>query len=320
VEVRTHAAVVRINTADKRATSVTYIDAQGREVEQPADLILLSAFTWSNVQLLLVSGIGRPYDPATGRGVVGKNYSWHGAMPYIPLFYDDGHVFNLFMGAGALGMVVADLEGDNFDHTGLGFIGGAFMACPQLGQGPLAYQPTPPGTPGWGSEWKKAVAHYYNRSCWIVGFHDHLSYRGNYMDLDPNYRDVYGNPLLRLTYDFGPNEHRMSEYMVGIGHHIARTMQPSRYAVYGLPKRFDAGANYFVIHQVGGAITGTTPANSAVNKYLQSWDIPNVFVVGASAFPQITAFNPTGTVGALAYYAADAIKNQYLKHPGPLVT
>jgi gluconate 2-dehydrogenase alpha chain len=74
-----------------------------------------------------------------------------------------------------------------------------------------------------------------------------------------------------------------------------------------------------VIHQVGGTMTGTTPANSVVNKYMQSWAVPNLFVVGASAFPQIASFNPTGTVGALAYWAADAIKTKYLKNPGPLV-
>jgi gluconate 2-dehydrogenase alpha chain len=319
-EIRTHAAVTRINTSGNRATSVTYVDGRGRELEQPADIVLLTAFTWSNTQQLLVSGIGKPYDPATGTGNVGKNYSWHGAMPYIPLYYDDGHVFNRFMGAGALGMTISDLEGDNFDHTGLGFIGGIFMAYFQLGHGPMMYQPTPPGTPGWGSEWKQAVAHYYNRSLEVVGFHDHLSYRGNYLDLDPNYSDIYGNPLLRLTYDIGPNEQRMSDYMVGVGHKIAKAMNPSRYAVYGLPKRFDAGANYFVIHQVGGAMTGSTPENSVVNKYMQSWDVPNLFVVGASAFPQITAYNPTGTVGALSYLASDAITNQYLKNPGPLVS
>ena len=65
---------------------------------------------------------------------------------------------------------------------------------------------------------------------------------------------------------------------------------------------------------------GDRPDNSAVNKYMQRWDVPNLFVVGASAFPEISSFNPTGTVGALAYYAADVIKNRYIKNPGPLGT
>jgi gluconate 2-dehydrogenase alpha chain len=52
---------------------------------------------------------------------------------------------------------------------------------------------------------------------------------------------------------------------------------------------------------------------------MQSWDVSNVFVLGACAFPQNFAYNPTGTVGALAYFAAHAIRTQYLKDPGPLV-
>jgi gluconate 2-dehydrogenase alpha chain len=318
-EIRTRAAVTRINVSGGRATSVTYIDAQGRELEQPADLILLTAFTWSNVHLLLVSGIGKPYDPAAGTGVVGKNYSWHGGLPYVPLNFDKDVITNPFMGAGALCTSIADLQGDNFDHGGLGFIGGAIIQAMAMGFGPLTYQPTPPGTPAWGSAWKKSVAHYYTRSMQLIGLHDNLSYRGNYLSLDPTYRDAWGNPLLRLTFDFGSNEKKMTPYMVAVGEKLAKAMAATHSASYGLPDHFDGGAPYGIIHQVGGAMTGSDPTNSVVNRYLQSWDVPNLFVVGASAFPQISSFNPTGTVGALAFWTANAIKTQYLTKPGPLV-
>jgi gluconate 2-dehydrogenase alpha chain len=75
---------------------------------------------------------------------------------------------------------------------------------------------------------------------------------------------------------------------------------------------------YQSTHNTGGAIMGADPATSVVNPWLQSWDLDNVFVVGASAFPQNASYNPTGPVGALAYRAADAIVNRYLKAPGPL--
>jgi gluconate 2-dehydrogenase alpha chain len=64
---------------------------------------------------------------------------------------------------------------------------------------------------------------------------------------------------------------------------------------------------------------GTDPKSSALNRYLQSWDVPNLFVMGASAFPQNAGYNPTDTVAAIAYWSAKAIREQYLKHPGPLV-
>jgi gluconate 2-dehydrogenase alpha chain len=52
---------------------------------------------------------------------------------------------------------------------------------------------------------------------------------------------------------------------------------------------------------------------------LQCWDVPNVFSIGASAFPQNGTYNYSMTIGALTYWALDAIKNKYLKAPGRLV-
>jgi len=64
---------------------------------------------------------------------------------------------------------------------------------------------------------------------------------------------------------------------------------------------------------------GADPKTSAVNRHLQAWDADNLFVMGASVFPQNGGYNPTGTVGALAYWSARAITQDYLKRPGPLV-
>ena len=64
---------------------------------------------------------------------------------------------------------------------------------------------------------------------------------------------------------------------------------------------------------------GSDPQSSVVNRYCQAWGADNLFVMGASLFPQNASYNPTGIVGALSYWAAEAIKTQYLKNPGPLV-
>ena len=77
---------VNLDSTGKKAVSVTYLDARGRELEQPADLIILSAYALGNVHLLLHSGIGEPYDAATGKGVVGRNYAYQaggGATAYL---------------------------------------------------------------------------------------------------------------------------------------------------------------------------------------------------------------------------------------------
>jgi gluconate 2-dehydrogenase alpha chain len=76
---------------------------------------------------------------------------------------------------------------------------------------------------------------------------------------------------------------------------------------------------YQSTHNTGGTVIGNDPRTSVLNRYTQSWDVPNVFVSGASTFPQNAGYNPTGTVGALTYWALDAIKTKYLKSPGALV-
>ena len=62
-----------------------------------------------------LSGIGRPYDPNTGTGVIGKNYAYQIRKGSSTGYFDD-HKFNNFAGAGGLGMIIDDFNGDNFDH------------------------------------------------------------------------------------------------------------------------------------------------------------------------------------------------------------
>ena len=317
-ELRTLSNVVKINldTAGKRATGVTYVDARGREIEQPADLVIVTSYILNNARLLLLSGIGRPYDPATGEGVVGRNYAYQ-VTSAVNVFFED-KIFNTFMGAGALGVIVDDFNGDNFDHKGLAFIGGGYIAAWTVGARPIHFHPVPPGTPRWGSQWKAAVGHYYNRAFLIQTHGGVLPYRGNHLDLDPTYRDVFGLPLLRMTFDWHENELRRSSYLSDRAEQIARAMSPSKIGADRRAPHYSV-VPYQTTHNTGGAVMGADPKTSAVNKYLQSWDVSNLFVVGASAFPHNAGYNPTDTVGALAYWAADAIKNRYVKRPGPLV-
>ena len=317
-ELRTRANVVKINldSEKKRAVSVTYVDSRGREFEQPAELVLLTSYVFNNVRLMLQSGIGKPYDPDANTGVVGRNYAYQ-TPSSVTMFFDD-KVFNSFMGAGGLAMAIDEFNGDNFDHSGLGFIGGGFFAAGSNGARPIEVRPVPSGTPRWGSGWKKEVAKYFNRSFAITIQGACQSYRTNYLDLDPTYRDAYGQPLLRMSFDRHENETKMSVWLTNKAAEIAKAIGPAKMNVNPRTGKYTI-VPYQSTHNTGGAAMGADPATSAVNKYLQSWDVPNVFAIGASAFPQNGGYNPTGTVGALTYWALDAIKNKYLKRPGLLV-
>jgi len=320
VQLRTNARVLRVtmDSTGKRATGVTYLDARGQEFEQPADLILLTAYQLNNVHLMLLSGIGKPYDPASGQGVVGRNYSYQ-AGGGCTAFFDESVHMNQFMGAGALATGIGDFDGDSFDHGRQGFIGGGTISTSSSGARPIGYHPVPPGTPRWGSAWKQAVAKHYNHTLNVGSSGSNMSYRDNYLDLDPTYKDPFGRPLMRMTFDFKENEIKQTAFMAEQCAKIAQSMNPiainktARAAPYSI-------VPYQSTHNIGGAVMGTDPRTSAVNRYLQVWDVPNVFVVGASAFPQNASKNPTGPVGAMAYWTAEAIREKYLKSPGPLVS
>ena len=315
---RTECDVTRVNldASGKRATGVTYVDAHGKEFEQPAELVVLCAFAQHNVHLLLLSGIGKPYDPKANTGVVGRNYAYQ-ITSSVDVFQDD--IVNPFMGAGALGQAIDEFNGDNFDHGPEGFIGGGYIALWNTGGRPIAQQTqVPDGTPKWGSAWKRARAENYLSAMSIATHGSVMSFRDSYLDLDPTYRDVYGNPLLRMTFDYHDNELKMSRFLTDKAALIAQAMKPR-----SMHKKYREGhysiVPYQTTHNTGGAAMGDDPSTSVVNRYLQSWDVPNVFVLGSSVFPQNHGYNPTGTVGALAYWAADAIRNKYLQSQGPLV-
>ena len=317
-EARTMCEVVQINLdgARKRATGVTYVDSDGKDWEQPAELVLLCAFQLFNVRMLLLSGVGTPYNPSTGEGVIGRNYSYQ-ITSSVDGFFDNKN-FNPFIASGAIGMCIDEFNGDNFDHGNLGFVGGGYMGAVMTNGRPILGTFTPPGTPGWGAGWKKAVAENYLSTYSFATHGSMYSYKSNFLDLDPTYTDRFGRKLLRLTMDFYDNEHRMSAYLTDRLAEIVQKMGPRQIEKKPRKGHYDI-TQYQTTHTCGGAIMGTDPKTSALNMYLQSWDVPNLFVTGATVFPQNAGYNPTGTVSALAYWAADAIKNRYLKNPGPLV-
>ncbi|UDL90431.1 hypothetical protein LGH82_03425 [Mesorhizobium sp. PAMC28654] len=112
---------------------------------------------------------------------------------------------NSFMGAGALGTTMDDFNGDNYDFEKAGYIGGGGISCSNSGARPIQSHPTPHGTPSWGSEWKKAVVDNYDHATSVGNQGAVMAYRQNYLSLDPTYTDVFGRPLMRMTFDFQDN-------------------------------------------------------------------------------------------------------------------
>jgi gluconate 2-dehydrogenase alpha chain len=172
----------------------------------------------------------------------------------------------------------------------------------------------PPGTPKWGAAYRDFFAKYFTRYAALNAQTENLSYADETIDLDPDVRDQWGMPAPRVTYDWRrPNERARVEFLMQKMEGVARAM--------GATKVWRAALSPGVpgAHHEGGTRMGNDPKTSVVNRYGQTWDIPNLFLIGSSTFPSMSGFNPTLTIQALAYMSADAIVKRYKSRPGPLV-
>jgi gluconate 2-dehydrogenase alpha chain len=314
-EVRTSAHVIGIDY-DKRArrvTGVRYIDlVTGEECTQPADVIMLGAFTMTNSKLLLTSGIGTPYDVRTRQGVVGRNFC-HQTTSGVNVFFKDRWI-NPFLAGGSTQTVIDDFNNDNFDHSGLGFFGGGYIYSNVTNGRPISTRAVPPGTPRWGTAWKQATADWYAHGFTIAVHGSFYAHPENYLSLDPTYRDAFGQPLVCMTIDFRENELRMSRYLTEKAAEVAHATGAT---IVGpaTPRTgpYDVRV-YQSTHTTGGTVMGADPKTSVVSPHLQHWDAENLFVVGASVYPQNSGYNPTGPLGALALRLGDDLAS-YVSRP-----
>ncbi len=280
------------------------------------DLVFLASWTLNNTRLLLLSGIGDPYDPETGKGLVGRNLTHQVTIPAATVFFEKP--LNGFMGAGSAGVAIGDF--DAMDHSRVNFSSGGALYTVCYGTRPIAnFGFVPPSvTARWGPEWKKAALQYYDRTGLVRFYGEHLAYRGNYMDLDPVYKDRYGDPLIRMTLDWRDNERSMVQFITAKAVEIGRAMGAVEIRPFPGLRRYES-TRYQGTHIQGGTIIGANHTDSVVNMYLQHWRVPNLFLLGAAAFPQNPSGNPTLTAVALTYRTADAVIQRYLKNPSKLI-
>lgn len=297
----------------RQVTGVRYLDlVTGEEFEQPADIVVLAAFTMSNTRLLLLGGIGTRYDPSTGTGTVGKNFCYQ-TNSTVNVFKKDWWI-NPFLASGSTGVTIDEFNNDNFDHGGLGFIGGAGISANLTNGRPIGSRRVPPGTPRWGTKWKEATAEWYAHSFAMQVQGSSYPHRDNYLDLDPVYRDAFGQPLLRMTFDWRDNDMRMSDYCTNKVAEIAKATDATIVGPAAPRKApFDTRV-YQSTHVTGGTPMGADPKTSVVSQHLQHWDAHNLFVVGASVYPHNAGYNPTALLAALALRLGDDI-GSYIERP-----
>lgn len=315
-EMRTESYVRRVLHKDGKATGVLYVDMRtGLEYEQPADVVVVAGYTISNTHLMLLSEIGKPYDPKTGEGVIGKNSAGLASPGGGATGFFEDKKFNLFMGAGSLGGTFSDLDSDNIDNSDVDFIGGGICEIRQRGSGPIGDNPVPKDTPRWGKEYKEKSLHYVNRMLSVGFMSPSFGWKFNYFDLDPNYTDMFNDPLLRITHSVTDQDRKYAEYFNDRAEEIMKEMGADIIEKDSPPEEWGHTQGYG--ETSGGVIMGDDSNTSAVNNYSQVWDMENLFVIGASSLPHKIP-QQTGTIGALAYRAAEGI-DKYLSDGGGLL-
>jgi choline dehydrogenase-like flavoprotein len=295
-ELRTGCMAKQVLTDDRgRARGVAYFDAQGHLVEQPSDIVVVSACAIESARLLLNSqsrlfpnGLGNGYD-LVGRNLQGHHYT--GAVGFFNFdTYDD-------VGPGA-SIAVSD-----YNHGTPGLAGGGMLANEFIRLPIQMVDRLPAGTLGWGLKHKQAMRDSYKRNIVIMGPTQPIPTANARVTLDPAVRDKWGMPVARIsgnlhphTFDIGlVQAQRAQAWLKEAG---AETTVLSA----GRPTMVSAGQ-----HQAGTCRMGNDPQGSVVNRNCQLHDVDNVFVIDSSVHVTNGGFNPALTIMAIAYFASDAL-------------
>jgi gluconate 2-dehydrogenase alpha chain len=302
-DLKTHCRVVRVMTdGDGHASGVEYVDANGEPRVQEARIVVLCGYTYENVRLMFLSEDSRhPEGLGNNAGQLGRHFMTKMWADVFGLFPET--VFNGHTGPAAQMWGLDDFMAADFDAPSHGFVGGATpnVENQRLPLG-VTREALPPDVPAWGKGYKDHVRTWQHWAAVRIQ-PDALSYEDNFLDLDPRHRDRsgLGLPLVRITYDMQHNEDRLSDWMEGKAEEILREM--------GAKKTW-RGPHFGGVmssHDLGGCRMGEDPASSVVDPELEVHDTPGLYVFGGAVFPTCHGVNPTLTMWALCYRAAERL-------------
>ena len=306
-EVRAMCRVMEIVVdSNGHATGVNYIKER-HSYFQPADAVLVAGFNYENNRLLLLSkSAAFPNGLGNNSGQVGQHYFSHNTSGSVSVQFPFN--INNWYGLPAQGTALDDWADDNFDHTGLGFIGGGLMWA-YTGRTPMTTPTVNAPAQNWGSQWKAYVAANADRSPNFYLQKTTLPYEGNYVDLDPVYTDVLGVPLPRITGTWRANEAAIGSF---IQQKVAQwaTEAGASTVTIGAPVSTTNPMGSST-HSYGGTRMGTDPTISVTDQYGFSHECPNVGLLGGSVFVTSGCHNPTETIQALAWRTAEHLSTNW---------
>jgi gluconate 2-dehydrogenase alpha chain len=305
-DLRTNCRVYKILTDSQgHASGVEYIDANGIPRVQKARTVILSSFTFENVRLMLLSGTTRRPDGLGNSSLqLGKHYmtkQFAHADGEFP-----GEYFNRHTGPNSQAVICDDFVSENFDSMQYGFIGGSTIGVEnQFLPIQISREPMPEGVRGWGKPYKDFIRKW--QSFGVIAIQsDAMPYATHTLDLDPQYRDRsgLGLPLIRITYDLGQNELKLSSWMMAQAEECLRSMGATR------TWRGPLLTGVCSSHDLGGCRMGNDPSESVVDADLQVHDTPGLYVFSGAVFPTCPGVNPNLTIWALVLRATEHLRDK----------
>jgi choline dehydrogenase-like flavoprotein len=162
----------------------------------------------------------------------------------------------------------------------------------------FALSALPRDVPGWGEGFKAALAEYFPRTMRLLAHSTCLPVETNSISLDPQLKDNWGLPALRMTFKNHPDDLKVLHFLQQRCRQILETARPKKIWTEPIEEFTITG------HLMGTCRMGGDPQKSVVNRNHRVHDVRNLFVVDGSSFVTSGRQQPTCTIHALAYRAA----------------
>jgi len=297
-EIRPNSYVHRIETdASGRAVGAAYFDERRNTHLQKAKAVVVCANGAETPRLLLLSANKQfPNGLANSSGFVGKNLMLNSGAISMGVFE---HPLNDYKGF-AVSRIFHDFY--ELDAQKVGFYGGGGIDA-RFDMTPIGFaqRGLPPDTPRWGKGFKAALSHNFTRTMQIYCHGTSLPLENNSFSLDPDLKDAWGLPALRLTYKDHPDDLKLVNWL--------NVRAQELLDAAGAEKKwsYPAQEQQFAVHLLGTCRMGNDPKTSVINSDHRTHDVKNLFLCDGSSLVTSGRGQPTMTIEALAFRAADRI-------------
>jgi len=298
-EIRANSYVHRIELGScGRATGAVYFDAKKTAHLQKAKAVVLAANGAETPRLLLLSASKQfPNGLANSSGLVGKNLMLNSAAVSFGVFEEQLNDYKGF----TVSRIIHDFY--ELDPQKVGFCGGGGIDA-RFDMTPINFasgQGLPLDTPRWGKKFKDTIAHNFTRTVKILSHGTSLPVETNTITLDSDVKDAWGLPALCMTYKDHPDDLKLSNFMNQQA--LAILDAAGAEQKWGLPVQ----EQQLAFAMLGTCRMGTNPKASVINTDHRAHDVRNLFICDGSSFVTSGRGQPTETIEALAFRAADRI-------------